>query len=402
MTVLGEGRTGKERKDMQAAQAARGKGGARGLRVLFVSRLQPALRQRHDDATWIRLPPRTQTGPRSLSAHAGRGARGRGRGAACSSSSPCFGPGGRRRSGRREAYQAPGRRNGTDDLLAHAALDAGPTQLKDVSARKSRGAPARDPPPPWATRTPPWKRTTTPRAPHTPEWGAPGAAQRDPRAVPAPVRPRPGPAPDVLAQLQVADDEDAAELDAVARSSGRSSGSGSGAPPYEPVGEIAYVGMPKKSKSKSRRTTKSKSSATSSTLASPPPSATSFPHGEFSVFAVASAEDDFDGTPGGFDSKFRYGGGGRGRGGFRFGGGGGRGWAGFEVSPPPFGDPSGMRWGREEGTMVFIPVGSTAWMGISVKRQGGWRLAMGSSTTQATRMQALDQKKALNVWAEEM
>jgi hypothetical protein len=87
----------------------------------------------------------------------------------------------------------------------------------------------------------------------------------------------------------------------------------------EIVIEIAYVGMPqprpKKSKSKSRQTTKGKSSATSSTLASPPPSATSFPHGvrdfplhdsgvEFGAFVVASAEDDFDGTPGGFDSNF--------------------------------------------------------------------------------------------------
>ncbi|KAJ7834817.1 hypothetical protein B0H14DRAFT_2590708 [Mycena olivaceomarginata] len=178
----------------------------------------------------------------------------------------------------------------------------------------------------------------------------------------------PGPAPDALAQLQDADDEDAADLDRLAyarwaprpmggsqsqwRSSGRSSGSGSGALPYSPVGEIAYAGMPGPKKSKSKRTTKSKSSATSSTLASPPPSATSFPHGvrdsplrdsgmEFGAFTSGGAEDEFDGTPGGFDSSFGVEaeaepevvrealpspGLSRGAGGFRFGGG--AGWGG--------------------------------------------------------------------------
>jgi hypothetical protein len=45
--------------------------------------------------------------------------------------------------------------------------------------------------------------------------------------------------------------------------------------------EIASVGMPhpKLKKSKSKHRTKSKSSAASSTLASPPPSSPSFPHG---------------------------------------------------------------------------------------------------------------------------
>ncbi|KAJ7780430.1 hypothetical protein B0H14DRAFT_3164163 [Mycena olivaceomarginata] len=73
--------------------------------------------------------------------------------------------------------------------------------------------------------------------------------------------------------------------------------------------------MPRPKKSKSKRTTKSKSSATSSTLASPPPTSPSFPHGvrdsplrdsgvEFGAFTSGGAEDEFDGTPGGFGSSF--------------------------------------------------------------------------------------------------
>jgi hypothetical protein len=75
--------------------------------------------------------------------------------------------------------------------------------------------------------------------------------------------------------------------------------------------------MPKPKKSKSKRATKSKSSATSSTLASPPPASASFPHGvrDSGVYADSSTkfgaftsgtggvEDEFDGTPGGFDSS---------------------------------------------------------------------------------------------------
>ncbi|KAJ7715798.1 hypothetical protein B0H16DRAFT_1615034 [Mycena metata] len=119
------------------------------------------------------------------------------------------------------------------------------------------------------------------------------------------------------------------------RSSGRSSGSGG--TPYSPTvagyargvqSAAAALGnggvpQPKPKKSKRSRTSKSKSSATSSTLASPPPTATSFSstagihdgkHAqdgeEFGAFAHAPVgfeqhaheEDDFDGTPGGFDS----------------------------------------------------------------------------------------------------
>ncbi|KAJ7309452.1 hypothetical protein DFH08DRAFT_1049765 [Mycena albidolilacea] len=355
-----------------------------------------------------------------------------------------------------------GAQHSTDDLLARAALDAGPTQLKDVSAadvaRRARSGSAASQ---GHAETPvesdherrarrkvrkEMRRLAAAlaEAPHTPTEfeGFPGSGELPSaphKGIPAPFLhlSASGPAPDALAQLQAADDEDAADLDGLAyarlaprpmggsqsqsRSSGRSSGSGSGAP-YSPVGgtcyvflfvpslrsrlllppyyfsfafflllsrspffllflfsssflvlrssiradssfvsEVAYVGMPKpkKSKSKSRRSTKSKSSATSSTLASPPPTSPSFPHGvrdsplrdsgvEFGAFAsgTGGAEDEFDGTPGGFDSSFGVEaeaeaepevprealpspGLSRGAGGFRFGGGGGKGMGGF-------------------------------------------------------------------------
>ncbi|KAJ7309469.1 hypothetical protein DFH08DRAFT_1049818 [Mycena albidolilacea] len=160
------------------------------------------------------------------------------------------------------------------------------------------------------------------------EWGAPtGAAQRHTRAVLATVRP----------------------ARTLWRSCRRQTTKTQQAPPYSPVGEIAYVGMPRPKKSKSKRTTKSKSSATSSTLASPSPTTPFFPHGVRDSPLRDSgvefgAEDEFDGTPGGFDSNFGVEaeaepevlrgalpspGLSRGAGGFRFGSGGGKGISGF-------------------------------------------------------------------------
>ncbi|KAJ7319306.1 hypothetical protein DFH08DRAFT_1035013 [Mycena albidolilacea] len=300
-----------------------------------------------------------------------RDARGRGQCAACSSSSPCFGPGGRRRSSRREA---------TDDLLARAALDAGPTQLKDVSAadvaRRARSGSAASQ---GHADTPvemdherrarrkarkDMRRLAAARAeaPHTPtefevfpESGElPPAPHKD---IPAPFLhlSAPGPAPDALAHLQAAEDEGAADLNGLA---------------YRAVvGEWEWSAVltcgrnrlrrhAQAQKSKSKRITKSKSSATSSTLASPPPTSASFPHGvrdsgvyadsptEFGPFTsgTGGVEDEFDGTPGGFDSSFGVEadaepevarealpspGLSRGAGGFRFGGGGGKGMGGF-------------------------------------------------------------------------
>ncbi|KAJ7712903.1 hypothetical protein B0H14DRAFT_675847 [Mycena olivaceomarginata] len=208
--------------------------------------------------------------------------------------------GARRRSGRRKRTKRRGAGNSTDDLLARAALDAGPIQRKDLSAedvaRRARsGSTASQ-----ATRTPPWKRTTSavratrharryagsqlrrrriprPSSKDSLGVGAPGAAQRHTCAVLH--LSASGPAPDALAHLQAAEDEDAAHLDGLAyarlaprpvggsqsqsRSSGRSSGSGSGAPPYSPVGEIGYVGMPNQAQKANRNPNgaKSKSSA---------------------------------------------------------------------------------------------------------------------------------------------
>ncbi|KAJ7824198.1 hypothetical protein B0H14DRAFT_3874946 [Mycena olivaceomarginata] len=189
----------------------------------------------------------------------------------------------------------------TDDFLARTALDAGPTQLKDTKPRcahrKVRKGMRR-------------LAAALVEAPGTPTEfeGFSGSGELPPaphKAIPAPFLQLPD--ADALAHLQAAEDKDAADLDAYARlapsgaggsqsqsrSSGRSSGSGSGAP-YSPV------------------------EAMSSTLVSPPPSSASafFPHSpsfahpardsgvEFGAFTGGVREgDDFDGTPGGFDSR---------------------------------------------------------------------------------------------------
>ncbi|KAJ7309480.1 hypothetical protein DFH08DRAFT_1049846 [Mycena albidolilacea] len=270
-----------------------------------------------------------------------------------------------------------GAQRSTDDLLARAALDAGHTQLKDVSAadvaRRARsGSTASQGHADTPVETDHERRARRKackemrrlaaglaEAPHTLTGfeGFPGSGELPPaphKGIPVPFLhlSAPGPAPDALTHLQAAENEDAAGLDGLVRSSG----SGSGVP-YSPVGEVAYVGMPRPKKSKSKRSTKSKSSATSSTLASPPPTSPSFPHGvrdsplrdsgvEFGAFTGGGAEDEFDGTPGGFDSNFGVEaeaeaepevlrealpspGLSRGAGGFRFGGGGGKGIGGF-------------------------------------------------------------------------
>ncbi|KAF8177711.1 hypothetical protein K438DRAFT_1845065 [Mycena galopus ATCC 62051] len=281
----------------------------------------------------------------------------------------------------------------TDDLLARAALDAGPTQLKDVTsadvARRARTGSSASQGVSEGGETDLERRArrkarkemrrlaaALAEAPHTPDSGEfegfPGSGDLPPaahRGIPAPFLQLSSAPPDALAHLQAADDDEAADLDGLAyarlapramgssqsqsRSSGRSSGSGSGAP-YSPVGvgDGSYDGQRKKSKSKSKskRSNKSQSSATSSTLASPPPTSSGFPHtmrdsdanvrdsaievdDSFGAFAHAQADEDFDGTPGGFTSTFGVGeeaevvrealpspGLSRGGGGFRFGG----------------------------------------------------------------------------------
>jgi hypothetical protein len=90
----------------------------------------------------------------------------------------------------------------------------------------------------------------------------------------------------------------------------------------------------------------------------------------------ASVEDDFDGTPGEFSTfndeaaegvkeaevvreALPSPGLSRGAGGLRFGNGGGNGMGmgGFRGVPPPFGDPSGVRWRREVGSWVRMRYG---------------------------------------------
>ncbi|KAJ7309463.1 hypothetical protein DFH08DRAFT_1088238 [Mycena albidolilacea] len=146
----------------------------------------------------------------------------------------------------------------------------------------------------------------------------------------------PGPAPEALAHLQAAEDEDAADLEGLAYARLR---------PREVVGKWEWNAV------------LTCGSATSSTLTSPRPTSTSFPHGvrdsdsptEFGAFASGTegVEDEFDGTPRGFGAGFGVGAEpepepevprealpspGLSRGGFRFGGGAGKGMGGFEVS----------------------------------------------------------------------
>ncbi|KAJ7107180.1 hypothetical protein C8R43DRAFT_1114287 [Mycena crocata] len=128
--------------------------------------------------------------------------------------------------------------------------------------------------------------------------------------------PSPHPLPSTPQQDQEEDDADA-DLDGGAyarlaprgpasgsRSSGRSSGEGSGST-YS-----GFVPPAQKPKSKRTRTVGSRSSATSSTLASPPPSVTSFSHGLSHSSHPSGGkihlfeEGGFDGTPGGFTQPF--------------------------------------------------------------------------------------------------
>ncbi|KAF7348843.1 hypothetical protein MVEN_01404300 [Mycena venus] len=251
-----------------------------------------------------------------------------------------------------------------DDLLARAALEPPPTQLNDVSAadveRRARSGSIASHPEGRGetdqerrTRKEMRRLAAALAEPHAPEFEwFPGSGSGDlPQqltfrapppgynGIPSPFMRTPSPAhdtqpADALAHPAEQEDEDAADLDGFAMSSGRSSNSGSDAP-YSPIGghhphsaasgaEITYVPIPphkpkkSKSKSKSGRSTKSKSSTTSSTLASPPPTSSPFPHvrdsgvypdspkgEEFGAFtaAVEGQEDgEFDGTPSGLDS----------------------------------------------------------------------------------------------------
>ncbi|KAJ7309478.1 hypothetical protein DFH08DRAFT_1049836 [Mycena albidolilacea] len=242
----------------------------------------------------------------------------------------------------------------TGDLLAWAALDAEPTQLTDVSAadvawRSTAYADTNvetDQRPPRAPQGTHADAAACSRArggagyahrvrglPRQREWGAPTYRTQGDTSPPFLQLSTPAPGAHLHLQAHAEDDEDAAvDLDGLAYarlaprgvggsqsqscSSGRSSGSGSRAS-CSPVEEIAHIGMPRPTKSKSKRTTKSKSSATSSTLTSPPPSSASFPHGvrdsgvyadspaEFGAFTsgTGGVEDDFDGTPGGFSTS---------------------------------------------------------------------------------------------------
>ncbi|KAJ7339796.1 hypothetical protein DFH08DRAFT_812181 [Mycena albidolilacea] len=85
----------------------------------------------------------------------------------------------------------------TDDLLAHIALDAGPTQLKDVIAATSRSVP----PPPTGAPVETDQDRCTHRKVHK--------KMRQLNAALAEV-------PDALAHLQAAEDRDTADLDAYA------------------------------------------------------------------------------------------------------------------------------------------------------------------------------------------
>ncbi|KAJ7882569.1 hypothetical protein B0H14DRAFT_3754346 [Mycena olivaceomarginata] len=187
-------------------------------------------------------------------------------------------------AGMQRTRKRRGAQHSTDDLLACAALDAGPTQLKDVSAadvaRRSSASHLGD----INVETDQERR-----AKHK-------ACKEIPRPAAALVE-TPGTPTELEGFLGSRE-----QAHRGIRAGRRSSGSGSGAP-YSPVGEIASVGMPhpKPKKSKSKHRTKSKSSATSSTLASPSPSFPSFPHGVRDS-GVGGAEEDFDGTRGVFDS----------------------------------------------------------------------------------------------------
>ncbi|KAJ7882580.1 hypothetical protein B0H14DRAFT_3433378 [Mycena olivaceomarginata] len=177
-----------------------------------------------------------------------------------------------------------GAQHSTDDLLACAALDAGPTQLKDVSAadvaRCSSASHLGD----INVETDQERRAKHKACKEIPR---PAAALVETPGTPTELEGFLGSREQVHRGIQAGR---------------RSSGSGSGVP-YSPMGETASVGMPhpKPKKSKSKRRTKSKSSATSSTLASPPPRSPSFPQG-FGAFTSGGAEEDFDGTRGVFDS----------------------------------------------------------------------------------------------------
>ncbi|KAJ7246870.1 hypothetical protein B0H12DRAFT_1125600 [Mycena haematopus] len=190
---------------------------------------------------------------------------------------------------------APGKRSkprrSTDDLLARAALEPAPTQLRDVTsadvARRARAgstasqSEAGEPDLERRARRKARKEmrrlaAALAEAPRTPESGefegfpgsgGGGLTPTAHRAIPAPFLQLSSAPPDAVAHLQAADavahlqaaeDDEAADLDGLAyarlaprpmggsqsqsRSSGRSSNSGSGAGPFSPVGGAYSVG----------------------------------------------------------------------------------------------------------------------------------------------------------------
>ncbi|KAJ7754296.1 hypothetical protein B0H14DRAFT_3166500 [Mycena olivaceomarginata] len=225
----------------------------------------------------------------------------------------------------------------TDDLLARAALGAGLTQLKDVNAADlaqrstaSQSAQGDALPGCGACRGAGYARRVR-WIPRQREWGAPAyRAQGD-----TPRRSCSSPPPPRMRTYTFKHTQKTTRTQqrtstgwptrawqprgggphSQSRSSGRSSGSGSRRVVFA-CGRNRAPRHARPKKSKSKRTTESKSSATSSTLASPPPTSASFPHGvcdsgvyadpptELGAFTSGTrgVEDDFDGTPGGFST----------------------------------------------------------------------------------------------------